>query len=500
MVERDGGMDEAARRALARDKGVVLALDLGSTWLKGGLVDIDGGLLHLERVASPLQGEGPLDAEDVWQATRGVLWRLRRQAGPAVPLAISITGATRSHVFLDARYRPLGPVMLWDDPTGAEQGEQVSRAYGCPGDTPGYGAYHPLARLLQFRRDRGTTPHRLAELKDWLNYRLTGRLVTDAVAYGRMEPDASSGLSVEDVLARLELPRAVIAPRALPASILGPSGGGDQAAANIGAHGASTGLPSGIPVIVSSFDTWASCLGMGAMRDGGVYDISGTTQVLGTFSRAPRPVRSMVSMRWTDELWQTGGPCQTGMGTLAWFARAFLDSDDPAQTLAAASASRARDVPLCLPYLSGERMPLWNSSLSASFHGVKSHHFRADLAQALVEGLVLAHRLALDAMQARNPGVRLHMGGGGTRLTEWVQARADAFGVTVELGQTEESALVGAGLAAAAALGERKNLEAAQDVLEAHSVCVTPRATRSAYYETRAKEFSMLLSRDPSLS
>src|SRR5690606_3982283 len=141
---------------------------------------------------------------------------------------------------------------------GAEQGEQVSRAYGCPGDTPGYGAYHPLARLLQFRRDRGTTPHRLAELKDWLNYRLTGRLVTDAVAYGRMERDASSGLSVEDVRARLELPRAVIAPRALPASILGPSGGGDQAAANIGAHGASTGLPSGIPVIVSSFDTWAS--------------------------------------------------------------------------------------------------------------------------------------------------------------------------------------------------------------------------------------------------
>src|SRR5690606_19395741 len=144
MVERDGGMDEAARRALARDKGVVLALDLGSTWLKGGLVDIDGGLLHLERVASPLQGEGPLDAEDVWQATRGVLWRLRRQAGSAVPLAISITGATRSHVFLDARYRPCGPAMLWDDPTGAEQGEQVSRAYGCPGDPPGYGAYHPL--------------------------------------------------------------------------------------------------------------------------------------------------------------------------------------------------------------------------------------------------------------------------------------------------------------------------------------------------------------------
>jgi len=501
MARRDESTEDAARRSSAQGMDVVLALDLGSTWLKGGLVDLDGKLLHLERVASPLQGEGPLDAEDIWQATVGLLRRLCRQAGPAAaPLAVSITGATRSHVFLDAQQRPFGPVMLWNDPAGSELGERVSRAYGFTGDTPGFGAYHPLARILRVGQDRGAMPHRLVELKDWLNYRLTGRLATDAVAYGRIEPDASSGLSVDDILARLALPRTVIPPCAPPASILGRTGDGGRADASDKAGGVSLGLPSGIPVVVGSFDTWASCLGMGAMRDGGVYDISGTTQVLGAFSRAPRPVPRMVSMRWTDDLWQTGGPCQTGMGTLAWFARAFLDSDDPAQTLAVARASRARDVPLCLPYLAGERMPLWSSALSASFHGVKSHHLRADLAQALVEGLVLAHRLALDALQVRNASTTLHMGGGGTRLPEWVQARADAFGMTVELGQAEEPALVGAALAAATALGSRPSLEAAQNVLKARSVCVTPRMSRTAYYDSRAKEFSMLLSRDPSLS
>jgi xylulokinase len=180
---------------------VVLALDLGSTWLKGGLVDLDGKLLHLERVSSPLQGEGPLDAEDIWQATVGLLRRLCKQAGPdAAPLAVSITGATRSHVFLDAQQRPFEPVMLWDDPAGSELGERVSRAYGFTGDTPGFGAYHPLARILRIGQDRGAMPHRLVELKDWLNYRLTGRLATDAVACGRhpgaagTAPDSHSAL------------------------------------------------------------------------------------------------------------------------------------------------------------------------------------------------------------------------------------------------------------------------------------------------------------------
>ncbi|WP_167670702.1 xylulokinase [Allopusillimonas ginsengisoli] len=476
---------QGASRGAGWDAGVVLVLDLGSTWLKGGLSTIDGRLLHIERVASPLRASEPLNAEAVWLDVLNLLLQLRAHAASARILAVSMTGATRSHVFLDQNGHPLGRVMLWHDASGAQQGARVAQAYGLPGDMPGYGAFHPLARALQFGHDHAVMPHRLAELKDWLNYRLTGQLVTDSVAFGRLDPAAGNGITLAHVLARLGLPASLIPPRALPVRMLGEA--------------TQEGL-NGIPVAVGSFDTWSSCLGMGALRDGGVYDISGTTQVLGLFSRQPRSIKGMVSMPWTDTLWQTGGPCQTGMGTLAWFARTFLDSDEAGHTLVAAQASRAVDLPLCLPYLSGERMPLWSDSLSASFHGVKSHHSRADMAQALVEGLALAHRFALDAMLARKRDVTLYMGGGGAQLPQWVQLRADAFDMPVKVGKSTESALVGAALAAAVAAGLYESIEAARCAIDAGTTRMSPQSARAAYFESRAQAFSLMLSRDPSLS
>ncbi|MGB6104646.1 MAG: FGGY-family carbohydrate kinase [Pusillimonas sp.] len=470
------------------EDSAVLALDLGSTWLKAAWVRPGGRLGGIERVASPLRAQG-LDAEEIWRAVRDLLAGLCRASdAPKNVLALALTGVTRTHVFVDMNGRPLAPVVLWNDPYGEQQGARVARAFGADPDTPGYGAFHPLARLVQFVDDRSCAPYAMVELKDWLNFRLSGRWATDAISFGRIAP-GSIDLGLADVLARLGLPASVIPACALPTRILGP------------VRADSPELPAalgGVPLAVCGFDTWASSLGMGAVVDGGVYDISGTTQVMGVFSRSRREVQGMVSIAWTEDLWQLGGPCQTGLGTLAWFARSFLDVDDPAATLAAAAESRGGDVPLCLPYLSGERMPLWSSTLSGSFQHVKPQHTRSDFAQSLVEGLVLAHRLALDAMGARRPGVAIHMDGGGAQHRYWVQARADAFGMPVKTSGSGESALVGAALAAEIGLGRYRDIGAAQLQINQSSALVVPRPERSAYFESRAKEFSGMLSRDMS--
>ncbi|MBP6018582.1 MAG: FGGY-family carbohydrate kinase [Burkholderiaceae bacterium] len=475
---------------MAVDDFAVLALDLGSTWLKAGWVRPDGQLIALERVVSPLRAD-TINAQDVWQAVQGLLQTLcGLQQAPQKILALVLTGVTRSHVFVDAAGLPLAPVMLWSNPYGQDQAGAVARAFGDEQGTAGYGAFHPLARLLQFTQDHGAQPYAMVELKDWLNFRLTGLWATDAVAYGRITPAQASGLTTNDVLARLGFAASVVPAPALPTHILGlvqPVMAKSLAAL------------VGVPVAVSSFDTWASTLGMGAVADESVYDVSGTTQVLGTFSRAPRTVAGMVSIAWTPELWQTGGPCQTGLGTLAWFAQAFLDSDDPADTLAAATTSSGVDLPICLPYLSGERMPWWSSTLSASFQQVNAQHRRCDFALALVEGLVLAHRLALDAMGARQTTATLYMDGGGTQHSTWVQARADAFGMPVRLSASGDSALTGAALAAGIGLGLHRDIATAQLAINASSTVVMPQAARVDYYDSRVKEFSTRLSRDLAL-
>ncbi|HEU0230732.1 MAG TPA: FGGY-family carbohydrate kinase [Burkholderiaceae bacterium] len=462
----------------------ILAVDLGSTRLKAAWVGPDGRLGPVAHTESPIRSSARR-AEAIWKGVTALIGDLLRS--PEAPdriLAVALTGVTRSHVFLDKDGSVLGPVVFWDDPYGEDRATEVAAAYRSPDDTTGYGAFHPLARLAQFRLDCGKAPAAMVELKDWLNFRLTGRLATDSVAHGRIQSGMANAPSATQVLAQLEFPASVIPPPMAPHARLGTVLTLDDRRLR---------KLAGVPVATSSFDSWCSTLGMGAVVDGGVYDISGTTEVMGLLGSEPRTVPGMVCMPWTPALWHTGGPCQTGLGTLAWFARAFLDRDDPAATLEAAQAAPSQDPPVCLPYPSGERMPWWNANLSASFHSVRTHHTRSDLARAVVEGLALAHRLALDKAGAFDAGTIIRMGGGGTSLPHWCQTRADAFGVPIALGANPESALVGAALAAGVAVGYHSDLSATQDAVNQHNVLIHPDPGRMRYFDSRAATFAMLL-------
>ncbi|MFA7438455.1 FGGY-family carbohydrate kinase [Castellaniella sp.] len=458
----------------------VLAIDLGSARLKGAWVRSDGRLGPVLSVDSPVRVPRQTP-EGVWQAVNGLMAALLHQAdAPATVQALALTGLTRSHVFLDPEGQEDVRLVLWDDPYGEACAAQVAAAYGVP-ETRSFGAFHPLARLVQWRHDHAHAPRAMLELKDWLNYRLTGVLATDTVVYGRLWSDT---VTVAQVLERLGMAASSIPAPQAAETILGrvqaPLGKGLERLLNV-------------PVAVSSFDTWCATLGMGAIHEGGVYDISGTSEAMGAFYAQPRHPPGAVCLQWTHTLWHVGGPCQTGLGTLAWFARRFLETDDPAATLAAARQSTASEPPLCLPYVSGERMPWWDADLSASFHGVRGHHTRADFARAVVEGLALAHRAALDETGLRTAGGVIHMGGGGSRLPDWCQTRADAFAMPFLVDENAESALTGAALAASVALGYHPTLSCAQNAVRQRSRRVVPDPARVCYFEERLTMFSQLL-------
>lgn len=459
--------------------GHVLALDLGSTAWKAGWVDGDGVVSGLVRKPSPL-GQGCRDANLVWEELAALLHLMADAVdAPQRILAVALTGATRTHVLTDAHLNTLAPLVPWSDPMGAEHAQRVAQA--CQAQTAdGHGAYHPLARLLHLHdAHRPDTAFALAEIKDWLNARLCGVLASDTVTAGRIAPMPQSR-SLAATLAALGMPAHAIPAAVPPDTVLGTMTGDTW-------HGSRL---HGVPVVAGSFDTWAATVGMGAVRVDGVYDMSGTTQVMGRFTAEPLAMPGMVSLPWSAGLWHVGGPCQTGLSTLAWFARAFLASDAPQATLDAAQAATQESPPLCLPYADGERMPLWDASLSASFHDVRASHGVADLARALVEGLVMAHRLALDCLGVRSQAVlpTIRMSGGGARLPFWCAQRASGFGLPVQIDASPEPALSGAAVTAWSALGLRHGLDwhgGAQDAAQR----ILPDPVRQRYYDTRMPLF-----------
>ena len=426
----------------------ILAIDVGSTRLKMALFAGAGGLGEVFSADSPLQADVVL-ASDVLEAIVGLMHRC---GNGTVPSAIAITSATRTHVLTDAGGNALDAVVKLDDGRGTQFESQIKQAYGDHGSL-GMGAFQPLARALDWqarRPDLYAAARWQLELKDWLNLQLTGVIATDPVSQARVQPPGSH---LGTVANRLGLRPALFADSMPAAAAIGTvQPQADRRLAHL----------TGVPVVQCGFDAWCASFGMGCVAEGQAYNVSGTTEVFGSFRRDFKEIPGVSCLQWTPDLFHLGGPCQTGLSTLAWFGRTFLNDSNP-QAVLDCAARAGDDCPLCLPFVSGERMPFWNADLSAQFLEVRSHHGLPEFAQALLDGLMVFQRYLMSLLSPFASG--LHLSGGATTLAGWAQRKADAFALPVTASTVAEPGLLGAAMSALTALKIYTDMAQAQAAL-----------------------------------
>lgn len=430
-----------------------LVIDIGSTKLKAALHDQLGGLACVCSAESPLQADR-VQAADVLEA---ILSISERCCQGVVPSSIAITGATRTHVVCAHDGCALDAVVKLDDARGAEFEAQIRQASGeVPGsaNSAGTGAFQPLARALDMQARRPDL-YRAArwqlELKDWLNLQLTGVAATDPVSHARVLP---AGGNLAAVTARLGLRPSLFANPMSAATVLGTvRAQADKRFARW----------AGVPVVQCGFDAWCASFGMGCVADGQTYNVSGTTEVFGSFRSHFCELPGVSCLQWTPDLYHLGGPCQTGLATLSWFGRTFLNDSNPQAVLDCAARAR-NDCPLCIPFISGERMPFWQPYLSAQFLDVRDHHGLPEFASALLDGLMVFQRYLLSTLAPSARG--LYLSGGGCSLAGWAQRKADAFGLPVTVSTEPEPGLLGAAMCALTALGSYTDMVQAQAAFE----------------------------------
>src|SRR3546814_20854433 len=91
--------------------GAILAVDLGSTWLKAAWVRPDGKIGRVARAESPIRSCAR-QAQAIWDGVLALVGDLLQSTeAPDHIIAIALTGVTRSHVFLDEAGRVSGPVI-----------------------------------------------------------------------------------------------------------------------------------------------------------------------------------------------------------------------------------------------------------------------------------------------------------------------------------------------------------------------------------------------------
>jgi xylulokinase len=318
-------------------------------------------------------------------------------------------------------------------------------------ELPAINAFHPAARLFRLAREQPNVVRAVAavvEPKDYLNLCLTGVCAIDRIASARLIATGTAALQAfgyADVISRVLEPTAVV--------------------------GRVPGLPGalarleGRPVIAMAHDTWASVIGLGALREGCAYNLSGTTEVLGVMTRQAVPAEGLLTVDWGG-LHQIGGPSQVGGDTLVWLA-SLLGQGSVADLTKVLEGPRDRQPLLFLPYLLGERAPYWDPSLRGAFIGLHRNHGPADCAHAVLEGVAFLNRLVLDRAEAARgaPVAEIRLGGGGAANAVWCQIKADICERPVVVVDSTETGLSGAAIVALVALGRFADLAAGQAVV-----------------------------------
>ena len=471
---------------------VFFGIDVGTSGIRCLAVNVHGEPLAIESVdfaARPVQSSAGYHEQnpDVWWqsvclATGRVMDQLKRLGVPPDALQGSaVDGTSGTIVGLDGAGKPIRPALMYNDPRGVEQAEQLNSIAHEFLTRHGYrfSSSFAAAKILWFKDNEPLAFDQTAcfsHQSDYIVSQLTGEgIVTDfnnalKTGYDLLDncwPDwLRSQLGLGD-----RLP-AVVEPGALVGRV--SASGAEQ-----------SGLPAGLPVMAGTTDGVAACLASGLRRTGDYNTTLGTTLVFKGLSDriSTSPGGLVYSHRLPGGRWLPGAASNTGA---EWIGLGFADADLASMDRLAEELVPA--APVAYPLArQGERFPFAESRAEGFF--ARKPGSEAERYASSMLGTALVERLAYKVLDGvtEQTGNAVYATGGGSRSDIWTQLRADVTGRTVHRPAVAESVFGAALLAASGALGEPLGAVIKRMVRIEKSFF--PNVSRAALYEERFEEF-----------
>jgi xylulokinase len=452
-------------------KATLLGLDIGGTGAKAGLFAVGSGERlgtgYVEyRMTSAVPGHAEHDAKCWWQAA---ILAIRQAIEGADASSIQGVGVscTNGLVAVDAAGRPLRPaIMLWDQRAVPEV-EHIGRAIGpdrifdVTGNPLAPGAYS-LPTIQWLRRHEPETFHaaeRLMVPGGYLVARLTGEFTID-------HSRACTTLLFD--IRRLEWHQPFLEMLEIPVQKLPVAMPGSRTAGRVTAEAAElTGLHPGTPVVAGCMDTVAASIGSGVMNPGECFVIMGTAARVCTVLPMARFDRRFMNCSHCEQgRWLAIGALNGIGSSWRWIRDTFgqpevsvaeRTGEDPYDLLTAEAARAAPGSKglIFLPYISGERTPIWNPLARSVLLGMTLAHQRCDILRSVLEGAAFAIRQVIEILECeQHLGItELRIGGSAARSAVWNQIIADVLGKPVVRMAETQTEVLGAALLAGVGLG-----------------------------------------------
>jgi xylulokinase len=454
---------------------LLLGVDVGTSAVKAGLFAPDGRLLGLGRspyvVSNPRPGWAECDPELWWQGFLAALADACTDAGCAAGDVAAVgTGVLFPCVApLDGDGNALHPALLYCDQRSLAQVRRIEEAVGREefeakiGNrlVPGNCAVTSMAWIRDERPESYARAAALGFANTFVNARLAGALAAD--------PSHSALSGLVDIGDPWQWDEALCERLGIDAALLPRIAGSSEVIGTVGRDAsAATGLRRGTPVVCGAGDVIVSAVGGGSASPQTMVYIAGSTDCVALPCPGPPADGAWATSTYVPRgLWLAIGTTTSSGVSVEWFCREVLGRTGPEAVgemtrLAEGSPPGSNGV-LFLPYLQGERTPVWDPEARGVLIGITSSTSRADLARAVFEGTSFAFGQIMDTAPAvaRDEVAEVRAVGGGTRNALWNRIKADCTGRAIDVLDFQETGTLGAALLAGLGAGVYSSFEEA---------------------------------------
>jgi xylulokinase len=483
----------------------ILTCDLGTGGNKASLYESSGEpvaqVFAPYRTTYPRPGWHEQRPMEWWEAVIESTRRLLRESGvnPTEITCCGISGQSLGVVPLDNAGELLrDSTPIWSDSRATDQARaffhEIEEAAWYRTTGNGFPpSLYAVFKIMWYRDNEPAMFRRIDKVigsKDWINYRLTGRTLTD--------PSYASGSGVYDLLSWDYSPTLIKA-SGIPYDILPDVVPSTAVIGQLTAGAADAlGLPQTVYVVCGGVDN--SCMALGArnIEEGRVYNSVGSSSWIAVSSAKPLlddEARPYVFAHVIPGMFTSAVSIFSAGTSFRWVRdqlcrdlvrQAESQNADPydLMTEMAAESPVGANRLLFNPTLAGGTALDGSPNTRGAYIGLDLRHTRADLVRASIEGIGLGLRLALDRLR-RLTQIRDEMliVGGGGRSSIWRQILADVYNMTIiKTNVDQDAAALGAAAIAAVGTGLWDDFRRIDEIHQIESVS-RPDAGRNTIYE-----------------
>ena len=471
-----------------------IGIDLGTSAVKLLLMDSQGNICNIVSREYPLYfphpGWSEQNPQDWYEQTMEGIRELLKDADKNQVAGISFGGQMHGLVILDEKDQVIRPAILWNDGRTTEECDYLNNVIG-KDKLSEYTANISFTgftapKILWVKKNEPENFARIKKImlpKDYIAYRLTGVHCTDV--------SDASGMLLFDVKNRCWSKEMCEICGVREEQLATCYESYEKVGCVLPEVADELGLPHNVVVAAGAGDNAAAAVGTGTVGDNMCNISLGTSGTIFISSDhfGVDQNNALHSFAHADGHYHLMGCMLSAASCNKWWMDEIIGTKDYKKEQEAITKLGENHV-YYLPYLMGERSPYNNPNARATFIGMTMDTTRADMTQAVLEGVAFALRDSFEVAKTLGiPIERTKICGGGAKSPLWKKIIANVLNIKVDVLETEEGPSLGGAMLAAVACGEYKDVESAAAAIVKVVDTVEPDPELAAKYEARYQQF-----------